>query len=207
MLPVQGNVYMLVADGTNITASVGPEGVALVNTGAAADVRQDPAAINQLRQTAVAPATHQYMLRCELSGGLGMVQSYMNAVISSPAPHKAHPLHRQHQCGGRSCGRQREDRRGGNWTPRWRFGGAPRRMSEGAPVVAHENVLNRMSAPAGKQAPTPQAAWPTVSYFDDFHKLPAYFNGEAVHRLLRAGGEHRRRQHRVLPSLRRHQRR
>ena len=36
VLPVQGNVYMLVADGTNITASVGPEGIALVNTGAAA---------------------------------------------------------------------------------------------------------------------------------------------------------------------------
>ena len=27
VLPVQGNVFMLVADGTNITASVGPEGV------------------------------------------------------------------------------------------------------------------------------------------------------------------------------------
>jgi glyoxylase-like metal-dependent hydrolase (beta-lactamase superfamily II) len=37
-----------------------------------------------------------------------------------------------------------------------------------------------MSAPAGKQAPTPQAAWPTVSYFDDFLKLPAYFNGDPV---------------------------
>jgi cyclase len=51
---------------------------------------------------------------------------------------------------------------------------------EGAPVIAHENVLTRMSAPAGKQAPTPQAAWPTVSYFDDFLKLPAYFNGDPV---------------------------
>ena len=35
MLPVQGNVYMLVADGINVTASVGPDGVLLVNTGAA----------------------------------------------------------------------------------------------------------------------------------------------------------------------------
>ena len=37
-----------------------------------------------------------------------------------------------------------------------------------------------MSAPAGKQPAFPQAAWPTVSYFDEFYKLPAYFNGEAV---------------------------
>jgi hypothetical protein len=37
-----------------------------------------------------------------------------------------------------------------------------------------------MSAPAGKQAPTPQAAWPTVTYFDDFYKFPTFFNGEGV---------------------------
>ena len=37
-----------------------------------------------------------------------------------------------------------------------------------------------MSAPAGKQAPFPQGTWPTVSYFDEFYKFPAYFNGEGV---------------------------
>ena len=37
-----------------------------------------------------------------------------------------------------------------------------------------------MSAPAGKQAPAPQAAWPTASYFDDFTKLPTHFNGDPV---------------------------
>ena len=41
-------------------------------------------------------------------------------------------------------------------------------------------MLNRMSAPAGKQAPSPQSSWPTVSYFDEFYKFPAYFNGEGV---------------------------
>jgi len=42
-------------------------------------------------------------------------------------------------------------------------------------------VLNRMSdpaAPGGK--PAPAAAQPTDTYFDEFHKLPEYFNGEAV---------------------------
>jgi hypothetical protein len=37
-----------------------------------------------------------------------------------------------------------------------------------------------MSAPAGKVSPMPAAAWPTDTYFDEFHKLPEYFNGEAV---------------------------
>jgi glyoxylase-like metal-dependent hydrolase (beta-lactamase superfamily II) len=47
--------------------------------------------------------------------------------------------------------------------------------------VAHENVLNRMSAvTSGKQTATPEKAWPTDTYFDEFYKLPEYFNGEAV---------------------------
>jgi cyclase len=41
-------------------------------------------------------------------------------------------------------------------------------------------VLNRMSAPAGKQPPTPERAWPTDTYFDEFQKLPAHVNGEPV---------------------------
>ena len=60
------------------------------------------------------------------------------------------------------------------------FGGAVASVGQRASIIAHENVLNRMSAPAGKQPPTPEAAWPTDTYFDEFHKLPAYFNGEAV---------------------------
>jgi len=44
-------------------------------------------------------------------------------------------------------------------------------------VIAHENVLNRMSA---KGSGIPEKAWPTDTYFDEFFKLPEYFNGEAV---------------------------
>lgn len=45
-------------------------------------------------------------------------------------------------------------------------------------VMAHENVLNRMSAPAGKQSPTPVDAWPTDTYFPE--EKDFFFNGEAV---------------------------
>jgi glyoxylase-like metal-dependent hydrolase (beta-lactamase superfamily II) len=47
-----------------------------------------------------------------------------------------------------------------------------------AEVLAHENVLNRMSAPAGKTSPTPTAAWPTDTYFPEEKDI--FFNGEAV---------------------------
>jgi cyclase len=47
-----------------------------------------------------------------------------------------------------------------------------------AEIIAHEETLNRMSAPAGSQAPTPVAAWPT-STFSGRHK-EFYYNGEGV---------------------------
>jgi len=60
------------------------------------------------------------------------------------------------------------------------FGGAVENVGPRASVIAHEEVLNRMSAPAGKASPMPTASWPTDTYFDEFHKLPEYVNGEAV---------------------------
>ena len=47
-----------------------------------------------------------------------------------------------------------------------------------AEIIAHEETLNRMSAPAGTQAPTPVAAWPT-STFSGKHK-EFYYNGEGI---------------------------
>ena len=50
--------------------------------------------------------------------------------------------------------------------------------SEGAQIIAHENVLSRMAAPTGEVAPTPEDAWPTITYFTERKDL--YFNGEGI---------------------------
>jgi cyclase len=47
-----------------------------------------------------------------------------------------------------------------------------------AEIIAHEETLNRMSAPSGSQASTPIAAWPT-STFSGKHK-EFFYNGEGV---------------------------
>jgi cyclase len=47
-----------------------------------------------------------------------------------------------------------------------------------AAVIAHENVLNRMSAPVGQQASRPFKAWPTDTFFVEDKDL--YFNGEGI---------------------------
>ncbi len=49
---------------------------------------------------------------------------------------------------------------------------------DGATIIAHENVLNRMSAPTGQQSPTGSGGWPTITYFRDEKDL--FFNGESI---------------------------
>ena len=49
---------------------------------------------------------------------------------------------------------------------------------DGAQVIAHENTLNRMSAPTGRQSPTPTSAWPTQTYVSGQKEL--FFNDDAV---------------------------
>src|SRR5918993_769753 len=57
VLPVQGNIYMLVADGTNITASVGRDGIAVVNTGSAQMSEKVLTALNDLARSVVSNPT------------------------------------------------------------------------------------------------------------------------------------------------------
>jgi glyoxylase-like metal-dependent hydrolase (beta-lactamase superfamily II) len=47
-----------------------------------------------------------------------------------------------------------------------------------AEVLAHENVLTRLSAPSGRGGAAPTALWPTDTYSTDEKDI--YFNGEAV---------------------------
>jgi len=55
----------------------------------------------------------------------------------------------------------------------------------GAGIIAHENVLNRMSAPTGKTSPFPTTAWPTDTFVSKQKEL--YFNGEAVETIYKPG--------------------
>ncbi|PYS42266.1 MAG: hypothetical protein DMG14_04510 [Acidobacteria bacterium] len=167
VLPVQGNIYMLVADGTNISVSVGEDGIALVNTGSGQMTDKILAAINQLANSVVAAPTTNKCFGAHCPETWGWSSPYMNAVISSPAPPK--PIRQVINTSAAP------DHVGGNE----KIAGlalSGRRVS----LIAHENVLNRMSAPAGKQAPTPERAWPTDTYFDEFYKVPSYVNGEPV---------------------------
>ena len=49
---------------------------------------------------------------------------------------------------------------------------------QGAQIIAHENVLNRLSAPTGQKAAAPTGAWPTDTYVSGQKEV--FFNEEPV---------------------------
>jgi glyoxylase-like metal-dependent hydrolase (beta-lactamase superfamily II) len=54
-----------------------------------------------------------------------------------------------------------------------------------ATVLAHENVLLRMSAPTGRQPPFPQSMWPTETFTSRFRSM--YLNDDAVQVIRETG--------------------
>ncbi len=138
VLPVQGNVYMLVgAGGGNITVQAGDDGVLLVDTSVE---RLADQVVKAIRTISTRPI--RYIVNTHVHG--------------------------DHVGGNAAIARQGAMITGGNM-------GQP---YTGAAIIAHENVLNRMSAPTGQQPPFPQAAWPTDTYFTKRKEL--FFNNEAI---------------------------
>jgi cyclase len=148
LVPVQGNVFMLVGAGGNITLQIGDEGVLLVDTGSAGMSGEILAAIRRVTDKPI------------------------RIVVNTHADP-------DHAGGNQQIGR----------AGKWLGGNAPGNSGlpqEGARVLAHERVLTRMSAPAGQQAPTPFAAWPTETYSGDDKEL--FFNNEAIQLLHQPSG-------------------
>ncbi len=179
VLPVQGNVFMLVADGTNITASVGPDGVMLVNTGSAGMTDKVVEAVQDLAtRVAANPRPNDCMGAQCRHFPYGWASPSINSVIASPAP--ARPIRyivntssaEKHTAGNaRLAAAGAFQRRGGT-----NMIGAPSNAS----IIAHENVLIAMSALDRPGGELPPEAWPTDTYFYEFQKLSEYFNGEGV---------------------------
>jgi glyoxylase-like metal-dependent hydrolase (beta-lactamase superfamily II) len=171
ILPLRGNVYLLVGAGANITLSVGKEGVLLVDAGSAQTADKVVAAIAQLSKDVNAPTVAR---PCAGLGCSGNEFASFLGTIASPAPPK--PI--QYIINTSAD----PDHTGGNAkiaAAGTTIGGGPGLgqfvgvVKESATIYAHENVLERMSA-----AKMPTAALPTESFPNDFKQ---FFNGEGIH--------------------------
>lgn len=168
--PIRENIWMLVGAGANITASVGPDGVFLVNSGTELAAERILESISDLQDQLKAAGTLD-----------GRVPERGGAETRSRLPRNSHappkpiryivntsPL--GHNVGGNlTLAATGITYTGGN------VAGTIGDSSEGAAVLAHENVLVRMISDMA-----PFEALPTETYFIPEYKLSTFFNDEGI---------------------------
>jgi len=181
-MPVQGNVYMLIADGTNITASIGPNGFLLVDAGSAKMTDKILATIKQLAATVASPVAPNRCMGTRCPGAYEWSSPFMNSVVSSPEPAKPIRYIINTSVDADHTGGNEKLAAAGTFYVGGCIGAGCElhRLDTLAPVIAHEKVLDRMSTPPAGQTPRPTQAWPTDTYHREFYKLTSYFNGEPV---------------------------
>jgi glyoxylase-like metal-dependent hydrolase (beta-lactamase superfamily II) len=153
IVPVRGHIYLLAGAGANITVSIGPDGILLVDSGATPMSDLVLGALRQLQQ------------RVSLNGADGAPPKPIRYIINTS-------LHPDHIGGNEKIAEAGKTITGGN------VAGDIGDASEGATIVAHENVLNRLS-PDGK----PKVSFktlPTLTFLSDQMKLSQFFNGEGI---------------------------
>jgi glyoxylase-like metal-dependent hydrolase (beta-lactamase superfamily II) len=165
VLHVRGPIYMIAAGGGNISASIGPDGVLLVDSGTADMSEKVKAKIQELQK--------EVSLRNVTIPRAGAdTRTAAQALRATPPP--PGPVH---VIFNTSMDR---DHTGGNS----KLAQIPKLLSFESPesagedvtrVFAHENVLLRMS-----EANLPYDALPTDTYFTDYYKLSSFVNGEGV---------------------------
>ena len=147
VLKVQGNVYLLAGETSNITLQIGDQGGFVVDTGSGKLADKVVAEIKKLigdkpLQFIVSTSFHP-----DYTGGnvkvraAGADPSVLGSFFSVGAQAFAD-------------------------------------AGVGATIIGHQNVLNRMSAPTGKAAPTDSEGWPSDTFLEGRRRK--YYNDEAI---------------------------
>lgn len=156
--PVRDNIYMLVGAGGNVTASVGPDGILLVDTGIAAASDAVSAALTRLQE--------HLAFRGSLDGtrdGNGAAGASKRSTNDVGAPAK--PVRYIINTSARL------DHSGANAA----LAAAPGSGGTTVAVIAHENVLVRLAS-----GETPFERLPTETFANGEYWLGTAFNGDRI---------------------------
>jgi cyclase len=165
VVPIRDNIYLIGGAGSNIVISAGAEGVLMVDSGLAENADKVLQAVQGL--TVELNKFKQPVTRFSASGSGDVLASYR-----PPKPIRfllntsALP---EHTAGNPKIAAAGKTFTGGNVT------GDLGDVTEGAAVLSHENVLQRLS-----DGGMPTRGLPTESYYGNVMKLSHYFNGEGV---------------------------
>ncbi len=157
VLPVLGNVYLIAGGPSNLVVQTGSEGVLVVDT-ATADISDR--ALQAIRVLSKGP---------------------INYVVNTSGDPDHYGGNEKISTAGENPTRAGNNLAGpGSGAPPAGGGGNnPQELRpDGAIVFAHENVLNRMSAPTGEKPPVAFALWPTNTFFT--LKKTFWFNDESI---------------------------
>jgi len=158
VLPVAGNVYLLAGTGANVVVQAAEEGALVVDTSTESSSEQLVAEVRKLTSKPIRYVINTNADPDHIRGNERFAAAGLN--FATPVPNLA-------GIGGRAGG-------GGGGGG----GGAGGLRPAGAQIYAHEEVLQRLSAPTGQTPPVPVALWPTDTFFTP--KKTLSFNGEAI---------------------------
>ncbi len=168
--PVRKNIWMLVGAGTNITASVGPDGVMLVNSGDAQSSARVIAAVQDLQAQ-----LNAFGFLDVLTPPRGGAETRSRFPVNTHAPPKPIRYIIDTNSLPPSVGGNEKIAAAGTTYTGGNVAGTIADSSNGAAVLAHENVLNRMQARG-----MPFDALPTETFFTADYKISTFFNDEGV---------------------------
>ena len=176
VLPVRGNIYVLMGGGANITLSVGLDGVLMVDSGSAAMSEQVLAAIRGVQQwveAKTAASAPPVLYGAETRNSI----TEARRLDAPPKPIRyivATSIAPDHIGGNVALASAGKTFTGGN------VAGQLSDVGQGAAILGHENLQNRMVNPDAGQAALPTRAQLTDTYYTDAMKLSNFFNGEGV---------------------------
>jgi cyclase len=183
IMPIRGNVFMIVGGGGNVTVSAGVDGILLVDTGSAAMADKMLAKVMEVGRMVAgspAPLTTCVGPNCYPAGSLGPFLPFgwagpsYNAVIASPRPLK--PIRWIIQTTVDTAHNGATGKLAAAGTT-YNGGEAGRLVGERPPatIIGHENLLKRMTL-----AKYPETSWPSETYYIPTYKMSQYVNGEGI---------------------------